>query len=183
MADFVTLDDLKAALGVVDTSLDTELSTAINASTDMILDFLNRDPRATDYVERVDGRGSCELLVNQYPITAVYSVAIDGQPPLTPDQIDYDDLFIWMIPRRPFPRGRKNVTVVYNAGLDPLPGTLQRAAIYTVRALLTSKKVDLNSTGESWAGVTSQTWNPGGPGVVPVAAQTLLRNYQRRLSL
>lgn len=207
MADFIGLAALKLALDVTDTSADAQLAMLNGAATSLMIDWMNRDPRADDFKERANGLGSGKLLVNQYPIIAVASIAITRagfrsdtragfgsdkpaafgqtlQPELlVPSQWDFDDNLIWRTDGGGFPRGSRNVTVAYTAGLDPVPKSLALAATYTVRALLTARKVDLNSSGESWAGVSSQTWSAGGPGTVPVAAQTILGNYARRWSV
>lgn len=179
MTDFVTLTDLKAALDVTDSTRDAVLTAANSAATAMIIDFCNRDPRAADFVERADGRGSATILVNQYPINSVASVTIDGTA-VPSDQIDYDENLIWLKCR--IPRGRRNVTVSYNAGLNPLPAAFTQAALYTARAILTARKIDLNASGESWADVTSQSWATA-PGTVPVSAQVLLAPYVRRFAV
>ncbi|MGI4793755.1 MAG: hypothetical protein ACRYG8_06640, partial [Janthinobacterium lividum] len=129
MADLLSLTDLKAALEISDTSRDAMLSGVASAATDMIVDWLDRDPRKTDYVERAHGLGGRLLLVNQFPIVSVASISFSGQPPISADQIDFDDVSIWLKTGSYFPRGRRNVTVTYTAGLDPLPSSIKQAAI------------------------------------------------------
>lgn len=181
MADFATLADIKLALGVTDSSQDAALTGLNQTVTAMILDYLNRDPRPADYTERANGLGTSDLLVRQFPITDVSSIVVrcgDTDIPLTPDQWDFDDDKIWRTRGEIFPKGRRNVAVSYSAGLDPMPRSFKLAAIYTARAITSAAGVDLNSSGKSWAGVSSQAWNAQGPGTLPTAAITLIRQYR-----
>lgn len=188
MADFATLAALKAALDITDTSRDALLGVLNGAATQMLIDQMERDPRVDDFIERTNGLGTERLLVREYPILQVASVRIDGVPgsdpwPVPKGYFDWDDYSIWRKDGQNFPRGRRNVTVAYTAGLDPLPKTLSLAAVYTVRALITSRKVDLNASGESWQGVNSATWSAEGPGTVPQSALTLIQRYKRVISI
>lgn len=186
MADFALLSDVKTALGITDTSQDTTLTAMLQASTQMILDWLDCDPRSDDYSERLNGMGTHELIPTYSPVSAVASVVITypsgSTDTLDLSTIDFDDNIIWRKDRRTFPVGRRNVTVGYSAGYDPMPKSFKQAALYTVRALYSSSDTDMNSTGESWAGVNSATWNAGGAGVLPVSARTLLQSYRRVIS-
>ena len=188
MADFATLAALKAALDITDNSRDAMLSVLNGSATQMLIDAMERDPRVDDFVEKASGLGTNTLLVNQYPILDVASIKIDGPPgsdpwPVPKGYFDWDSYSIWRKDGGTFARGRRNVTVSYSAGLDPLPKTLSLAAIYTVRALITSRKVDLNASGESWQGVNSAAWSAQGPGTVPQAALTLIERFTRTISV
>lgn len=181
MADFASLIEVKAALDVTDTSADVALSLVNKAATQLLIDYMNRDPRLDTFVFVANGLGSADIIVPEYPIIQVFEVRLiyPVDTLIDPSLVAWSDNLIFLR-NTIVPRVRNNVRVVYSAGLDPLPKTLSLAAIYTVRALLASRKVDLNSTGESWQGVSSQTWTGNGPGVVPIAAQTLLQNFVRR---
>lgn len=184
MAEFASIRDLKSALEIdqADVSRDTQLASMSSVASALLIDFMNRDPRLDEFVETVDGRGTTDLWVSQYPIIEVAEISLLGPGTtelLSADSFSWSENLIFTRGRL-LPRGRGNVRVVYSAGLDPLPKTLSLAAIYTVRALITAAKLDLNATGESWAGVSSTAWDASGPGVVPVAARTILQNYVRR---
>ncbi len=189
MADFATLAALKAALDVTDTSKDVLLAGLNGAATQMLIDEMERDPRVDDFNERANGLGTRTILVRQYPILSVASVRFTGgsvgldAAPVSPSYVEWDDYSIWRTDGLVFPRGTRNIAVIYSAGLDPMPKTLSLAAIYTVRALLTARKVDLNATGENLIGISSSTWGSQGPGTVPTSALSLIERYKRVMSV
>lgn len=187
MADFATLTALKAALDVTDSSRDALLTVLNGAATQMLIDEMERDPRVDDFDEATNGLGSSIILVNQYPIQEVSRVTVNlgggNKTVLAKGTFEWDDYRIWRTDGSSFPRATRNVRVAYSAGLDPVPKTLGLAAIYTVRALLTARKIDLNATGENVIGVNSSSWNPQGPGTVPTAALTLIQRFKRVISV
>ena len=80
-----------------------------------------------------------------------------------------------------FPPGIKNVTVSYAAGYATIPGSIQRATLYTLAAMWAASDVDHNASGESYNGVLSQNFWPSGPGAVPPQAIRLLNAYTKKL--
>ncbi len=63
--------NFKSYIGKSDSDDDTLIGALITRATDAIEAYTNRTLRSASYRERYDGDGSNELLLNQYPVTAV----------------------------------------------------------------------------------------------------------------
>jgi hypothetical protein len=98
------------------------------------------------YDETYDGSGTARIWLRQKPVVAVSAVYING------DALDNTFLSAWSFDRDTgelargdgqdderfapwFPRGRRNIRVVYAAGYLTVPRTVQRAVIFTVQYL------------------------------------------------
>lgn len=134
MADFCTLADVKAWLGITDTNSDSLLTAMISQISAEIRTFTNRDiyPVGT-YTETLSGNGRQSIVMPQYPITAVSSLTVDGvaipaRQGATGSGYVFDDAGIYL-DGYTFARGVKNVSVTYSAGFATLPPDLQRACI------------------------------------------------------
>ena len=171
---FASLTDCKTRLRITDTLSDDELRGIMAAATDALIDVMNRDPRVNDYADTLNGTGVDALPVRHYPIQAVASVTVAGTA-LDLDQFAWDDYTVRRL-HGAFPRGFRNVVVAYTAGLDPTPRSLKEAYLITVKAMWMARAVNPNSTGESWAGVSSEAWYPTGAGAVPPAARSLVNS-------
>ena len=130
-----------AVVGVTDALL----SRLITACSKFIESWLNRTIASVAYTETHNGNGGQTLILNNYPVTQVASVTVDGivippRPPLgagssgvytfngSPGGWINDDQSV-MIAGGCFPRGFQNVTVVYAAGYVFTPPDIEQAAI------------------------------------------------------
>lgn len=153
------------------------LPLVIDAATQALIDMMNGDPRTTDYEEWRNGTGGASQPLNRAPVQRVRKVLLDGVP-LDMADITWDDCILYR--KAGFPRGNRNLKVFYSAGYDDLPPPVRQACLYTVKAMWLARRVDQNATGESFAGVLSQSFWQTGPGTVPPAARDLCRNYIAR---
>jgi hypothetical protein len=97
--------------------------------------YIDRELLAKDHTEYHDGTGTPELMLDHYPVnstSATISAFIDWDFEFTSDdKIDADDLFvddergILLYQNRVWPRGYRNVKVIYNAGYNSVPYDLQ----------------------------------------------------------
>lgn len=180
MADpFLTRKESAAWLGIDPT--DTEglalLPGLISAVTQALIDVMNGDPRTTEYSEWRNGTGAVALPVRYNPISSVTKVLIDGKP-TDPAEVTWDDVLVYR--RGYWPRGKSNIRITYQAGLDDLPAAVRQAALFTLKAMYEAREVSMNATGESFNGVLNQQFWQTGPGSVPPAAMMLLKNYINR---
>lgn len=186
MGDFVALETAKAWLGIADTSSDALLGVVIPSVTQAMLDYMDRDPRETTVTERHDGTNNDTLVVNQYPVSAVSAITVDDTP-LDATQLArvmFDGRFIYWRGGF-FPRGPKNISISLTGGIPAADtaalAALQMAALHTLKAMWSARRMEQNATGESFSGVLSQSFWATGPGAVPPAAKTLMANYVRVL--
>jgi hypothetical protein len=135
--DLTDLDTAKAWLGVTTTTYDTLVGGLITAVSSFITNYLGRQLLTASYVETYRGNGQSLMLLRNFPITAVASVAFAGQTLTTPaDPVAltsgylFDDRILKLIGHR-FPLGRP-VVVSYTAGYATAPADIAQAAVELV---------------------------------------------------
>lgn len=186
MPDLITVSEVKDWLDIPasDTTRDTLLQSLVGAASDAAIAGMGgRDPLRRTRTVLLNGPGGQRLAVNHYPIRAVTSVTINpetGAAPIPADQIVWDDYIIYWRTGT-FPRGLKNIQVVFNAGQDTLAPKVRLGLKYTVKAFWDARKTDMNTSSESWAGVGGAGFWPSGPGSVPPQALTLFDSEARRM--
>lgn len=181
MPDLITLAEAKEWLEITDSARDTLIASLVSAASEACLDILGRTSllQATR-TEVLSGGGGPTLPVNGWPIRSLTSVAIDGLGVVPVTQFTFDDhMVIWKLGK--FPRGLKNVTVVFSGGEDAVPPAVKLATQYTAKAMWDAKKIDMNATSESWVGVGGAGFWPTGPGSVPPQAVSLLQGSSSRI--
>lgn len=154
--DLTTLDPVKAWLNIgqttPDTSKDAILSSLITSCSTLIEEWCSRSFISASYSEGYNGTGTSRLILNETPITAVASLAINDQVvPASTDplvygyQFDENTIYLvgapvpyYMIGRLTnsnvsgnniFPMGNQNIQVSYTAGFATIPMGLQQACI------------------------------------------------------
>jgi hypothetical protein len=135
--DLTDLDTVKAWLGVTGSSSDTLLGGLISSVSSFVTGYLGRQILSGSYVETYRGNGQSLLLLRNFPITAVASVAFAGQtitavadPVTLASGVLFDDRALHLIGYR-FPL-RLPVVVTYTAGYATTPPDVAQAAIELV---------------------------------------------------
>jgi hypothetical protein len=135
--DLTDLDTVQSWLGVTTPASDGLLSGLITAVSSFITNYLGRQILTADYVETYRGNGQSLMLLRNFPITAIASVAFAGQTLTTPaDPVAltsgflFDDRILKLIGHR-FPLGRP-VVVSYTAGYATAPADIAQAAVELV---------------------------------------------------
>src|SRR5262252_5843260 len=145
--DLITLADLKLALGITDTSEDTELQAAITFQSQIITDYCNRrfglaQAQETFTFDRGENVRTREALtLSLYPVTGVTDVSISGTS-TTDYSFDPTSGRLWL-PANQYVYGAwqfygfgpNPIAVTYSGGYDlpeQSPARLQRAMIETI---------------------------------------------------
>jgi len=122
-------DPTKIWLGIplAEISLDDLVEDIINHCSTLIESYCNRKFIQQTFTERHNGSGTTELLVNQWPINSITSLHVDAGREFTsetlidPSNYEYfsneqDEGYVIERFSETFPRGRKNIQIVYAAG-------------------------------------------------------------------
>ena len=135
--DLTDLDTVKAWLGVTTTTYDAQLSGLITAVSSFITNYLGRQIVTASYVETCRGNGQATMVLRNFPITVVASVAFAGQtitaaadPVALTSGILFDDRALTLVGYR-FPVGLP-VVVTYTAGYAGTPPDIGQAAVELV---------------------------------------------------
>jgi hypothetical protein len=135
--DLTDLPTVKAWLGVTTTTYDAQLSGLVTAVSAFVANYLGRQLLAASYVETYRGNGQRSMVLRNFPITAVASVAFAGQtitaaadPVALTSGILFDDRTLTLVGYR-FPIGLP-VVVSYTAGYAATPPDVGQAAVELV---------------------------------------------------
>ena len=124
IGDFTTLDRVKSwrspqLTGTVDDGI---LSREINAASEAIRNYVQRDLNVESYVETRNGDGTSGLMLYQNPVVDVTGVVVNGTPILPPNTVNSVG---YVVDKRKgmlylrgfaFPQGFQNVLINYRAG-------------------------------------------------------------------
>lgn len=141
-----TLEDVSKYLKIEAAQLNEEtisiLESLINACSTTIENYCGRKFKEQVFTEEYDGTGKKYILLEQFPVKSIESVAIDE---VLIDQSEYKvkkkngvlirNNYVW-------PTGDINISVVYTAGLIEIPADLEQACKEFVMAKF---KADVSS--------------------------------------
>ena len=118
-----TLDNVKRYASISDASLDALIERLIVSASSRIENFCSRGLEQRTLTQQLSGRGTNRLVLDQYPITAVASLKVDGvvipaatgSAPYTVAGYLFDERFIYSVMGR-IPVGMMNVEVTWTGG-------------------------------------------------------------------
>lgn len=185
MADYCTLADVKLYSGITGTADDALLSTLITAASLALETVCNRVFSLSAYVDVLDGNGRDRINLSESPIASITSLTIDGQAVLastgwnvTGYTVDNDGSHTLYLVGKAFSRGRRNVSVSYQAGYAATPADLKQATVELVALKYRQKEV---------VGIESKTL--AGESVhfekidFPESVERVVQNYMKRVPL
>jgi hypothetical protein len=176
--DLCTVEDVTSYLSLSD-GQDTDLIQNLITNASAFIDnYCNRVLLSNDYTETHNGTGGDELPFRQFPVSAVASVSIDGQP-VTLSTSTSSSGFVWddwtlYLRGYCFPRGAQNVTISYTAGLMAVPPDVNQACIEIV-ALKYKRRTSLEVSSKTLNGEVI-SFNTSD---MPASAKSTLANYRR----
>ncbi|HKJ94272.1 MAG TPA: phage head-tail connector protein [Gammaproteobacteria bacterium] len=181
--DLCTLADVKAFLSITDTNNDALLGTLITNASKLVNNATNRNLLSASYTESYSGRGGWRQGVDNYPITAVASVTVDGVS-IAPasGQIGagyiYDENMVYLRGYT-YTRGIRNVEITYTAGYDAaaIPADLVQATVEIV-AVKFKRRLSLEVSGKTLNGETISFVTSD----IPASAKGVLKQYTRRFT-
>jgi hypothetical protein len=178
MVDLTTLAAVKAYAGVAGSTDDAMLGALVTSYSQFVRTWLNRDLLRTTYSVRMSGHGGYSVLLPQYPVRAIGSLTIEGV--IITAQLSwgatgyyFDDTRLYLEGYQ-FTKGRGNVLITFDAGLDAVPVDLAQAVneLVGLRYATRDKQGWSSKTlaGETVSLVTKD---------MPDSVRTVLRQYQR----
>ena len=164
--DLTTLADVKAWLQTGQSSFpstdDALLTRLISAASQYVQAWLNRPISLADYVETRDGTGGQKLQFGCFPVVAVSSLAIDGQPvpaATSTGSIGYSFSATQLaLCGYRFSRGAQNIVVTYTAGFAATPPDLAQACIELV-ALRYRERTRIGEVSRSLGGAETVSYS------------------------
>lgn len=187
----ITLEKLKAKLGITDTSQDTELQEEIDTISEMIEQITGRTFGSTVYTdEKYIGTDTTYLTLKNYPIVSIEKIEIDDLEIDDYELLEKDKnsgrvyreklwkRYAYENPINNTPNGSelrnvKNVSVSYTAGYTTIPLAVQKITLQEcVRAY---KCEDVKGNVSSWKlGNASESYKGGD---VDESTGFLMKNY------
>lgn len=169
---YVTLNDTKAFLGMTTDEHDNHLRGAIAAAEAMAEAFLGRGLLSQQVTEAVRPTDAPTIFPRRTPITAVSSCLVDGRPV----EVTHSDIWVRRKDGYYFSRNQA-ISLTYTGGLAAAPPAVKTAIMLTAQAVFDAGDLDANMLAEG--GNFGGSYQPGGPGSLPRAAQTILAPYRR----
>lgn len=138
-----TLATAKAYLKIptLEVGQDAMIELFINAASDDIERYCQRQIKSQTYTEYRHGRNQNILLPEQWPITAVTELRVDSDSDFTATDtlVPVDDYRIGdsgttivLVNGRVFAKGYHNIRLIYTAGFAAVPSSLENACLWIV---------------------------------------------------
>ena len=122
---------------ITGSTYDTFLQNRINSISVAVESYCRRTFAITTYTESIDGCGSTELLLGQFPVVSVTQVVVDqygSQPTTIPGSSFIVNTKNGIVSVKPtatyspwFAYSNQGISVTYQAGYDPIPFDIQEA--------------------------------------------------------
>ncbi len=127
-----TLERAKEYLGLVGTGEDDLVSHLIDWATVFIHSYCHRVFPLRSYDEYYDGDGTDSLLCNQFPISSVDSLEVDGIGKDPASFTLYGPIGLMRLKSGVFPKGKNNIRIRFSAGYAEIPKDLEQSCIELV---------------------------------------------------
>lgn len=150
-------------IGVSDTSQDTLIEYFINVTSDAIERYTQRKLKQVSITEYQDGRNQDRLLLKEWPASkpsAVYSDSnwtFDSTTLIDSASYDVTNETDLVLNSGVFPKGKRNIKVVYTAGYSTIPSALEHACILFTENIYmarSDRRNGVNSKSKSGENVT-----------------------------
>ncbi len=148
---------VKAYKAITGTELDALIDALVLRASAAIEAYLSRKIESAAHVEIRAGNGGRSMMLEQYPVTAVSAVTINGQ---TIPQSSGFGTAGWRLANRSivlegysFARGNANVQIDYTAGYQSVPADIEQACIETILLAL-ERRSHIDVSSKSLAGET-----------------------------
>lgn len=172
-----TIASVKLKLGIADTASDTLLQKYVDAACQTVESWLGRVLGTNQYTLTTNGNGRASVFLNQYPVTAITSVTVDGVSipastgPLAAGYA-FDGCIVYLRGYA-FTKGIQNVVVVYTAGYAAVP-TDVADAVDEIAILNYKRRDHIDTSSKSLAGETVNYVQAD----MPESAKLKLQNYK-----
>ena len=169
----VSLETAKRHMNIThvdDDVLLTEMLTRVSA---LIETACNRTFAESDYVDYLNGNGKSVILLVNYPLVSIESVAVSGVVH-SPNDYFFNYDFVMFKRNLRFEKGLKNVEIHYKAGFKTIPSDIEQAVIETV-ALRYAERDRTGQQSKSLAGETVAFFIKD----LSPTAQTVVNQYKR----
>ena len=133
----ITLAEVKSWLGIVDSSEDALLTAICGAVDAFVKKYCHREFESATRTEKYHGTGSHELLLQEYPVTEIFSIKInDVEESLSDYDVDKEVGVLYSKVGK-IPRGIYNVEVKYIGGYteQDLPADLKMGLYLAAESL------------------------------------------------
>ena len=149
--DLTTLAHALAWLGLTADDTNGTIARLISACSAQIQQFISRTIASTAYAKTFNGRGGSMLMLPDYPVTAVASVAVNGIA--VPARVlgsrpgfAFDDKTVYLDSPYRFTRGAQNVQISYTAGYASTPLDIEQACLDWIKMVWDAKGLDVGAS-------------------------------------
>ena len=183
--DLTSVDAVKAYLGVDADAVydDTVIGSLVTACSLYVQTWMNRQILSALYDDIRDGNGKHFMLLQEFPVTDVLSVNINGRDipksnGLTEPGFFLSGRVIYLRHGLTFERGTGNINISYRAGFDTCPVDLAQAVVEMV-ALRYRERDRIGHASKTLGGETVAFTITD----FPVQVRTILNNYKQVFAL
>ena len=177
-----TVEKVAAYMGIDVTASRDVLTSLIGSVSEAIEHYCGREFARRSRTEILDGRGTGTLLLSCRPIALIEDVRLDARHAFGPETaidgegiVFYGSAGLLHWEEGVFPLGRQNVRVVYTAGYETVPPSIEQAANMLVAHFYNRGHQGGDGVTSESIGAYSVSYNDAD---WPAAARTLLNEFR-----
>lgn len=148
MKPIISLEDFKKYNNYYEEGMDETCQSFIDASQNIVADYLGYDPNRTEYSEFVDGIGSSKLFPRVTPIVD-FAYVLDTSTSEALDSVGWNESYIYSLENKAIFKNGSSYEVHYEGGYKEIPADIKMAVMRIASLMLAESNGNIGISGRS----------------------------------
>ncbi|UTC92220.1 hypothetical protein [Treponema denticola] len=153
----ITIEDLQKFTQIYPDDNETQQDLFIQAANDIVCNYLRYNPEEKEYNIFASGTDTKEIEINYSPITEIKEIKINNET-INIDNIAFMDNFIFYKDSNTFPKGNKNINIIFKAGYKEIPAIIKLTTLRIAGILQTENNNNIGISSKSFQDSGTRTF-------------------------
>lgn len=153
----ITIEDLQKFTQVYPDDENSQQELFIQAASNIVCNYLRYNPEENEYNIFVNGNGANEIAIECKHLTELKEIKIDNEK-INTDSVAFSDNLIFFKDKNIFPKGNKNINIVFKAGYKEIPAIIKLTALRIAGILQTESNNNIGISSKSFADSGTRTF-------------------------
>lgn len=153
----ITIEDLQKFTQIYPDDNENQQELFIQAATDIVCNYLRYNPEEKEYSIFVNGNGINEIEINYKPITEIKEIKVNNEK-TNLEKIAFTDNCIFYKDNNTFPKGNKNINIIFKAGYKIIPAIIKLTTLRIAGILQTENNNNIGISSKSFQDSGTRTF-------------------------
>lgn len=153
----ITIEDLQKFTQIYPDDNQNQQELFIQAATDIVCNYLRYNPEEKEYNIFVNGNGINEIEINYKPITEIKEIKVNNEK-TNIEKIAFTDNCIFYKDNNIFPKGNKNINIIFKAGYKTIPAIIKLTTLRIAGILQTENNNNIGISSKSFQDSGTRTF-------------------------